>query len=32
MTPGFKYFGALIVGYQSVSGLLFAGRVGTGLS
>jgi bifunctional non-homologous end joining protein LigD len=25
-----KYFGSLLVGYQSSSGLLFAGRVGTG--
>ena len=32
LAPGFKYFGALIVGCQSASGLLFAGRVGTGLS
>jgi bifunctional non-homologous end joining protein LigD len=27
-----KYFGSLIVGYQSPRGLLFAGRVGTGFS
>jgi bifunctional non-homologous end joining protein LigD len=27
-----KYFGSLIVGYQSPQGLLFAGRVGTGFS
>jgi bifunctional non-homologous end joining protein LigD len=27
-----KYFGSLIVGYQSPKGLLFAGRVGTGFS
>jgi bifunctional non-homologous end joining protein LigD len=27
-----KYFGSLLVGYQSTTGLLFAGRVGTGFS
>jgi bifunctional non-homologous end joining protein LigD len=27
-----KYFGSLLVGYHSPKGLLFAGRVGTGLS
>ena len=27
-----KYFGALLVGYNSPAGLLFAGRVGTGFS
>jgi bifunctional non-homologous end joining protein LigD len=27
-----KYFGALLVGYNSSAGLLFAGRVGTGFS
>jgi bifunctional non-homologous end joining protein LigD len=27
-----KYFGALLVGYYGPSGLLFAGRVGTGFS
>jgi bifunctional non-homologous end joining protein LigD len=27
-----KYFGALLVGYYGVEGLLFAGRVGTGFS
>lgn len=27
-----KYFGALLVGYYSPAGLLFAGRVGTGFS
>jgi bifunctional non-homologous end joining protein LigD len=27
-----KHFGALLVGYQSPTGLLFAGRVGTGFS
>jgi len=29
---GRKYFGALLVGYYSTGGLLFAGRVGTGFS
>jgi bifunctional non-homologous end joining protein LigD len=27
-----QYFGALLVGYQSPTGLLFAGRIGTGFS
>src|SRR5262245_9806445 len=29
---GHKYFGSLLVGYQSPDGLVFAGRVGTGFS
>ena len=29
---GHKYFGFLLVGYQSPNGLMFAGRVGTGFS